>query len=178
MSYLQYEPPSRCLAPGSFRTPLPCARRRRPSPVGSLIWIWWWQCQRCTTDFLLWSLDWNHKQISLDRGTQQERYQASVLSDLSKSCCTNSSMRFYSWIAVALEYLSFLYLTYLKFGWNSVVISPSRKWQSYQVHALALSQRIQQNLMSSDKSDIFGVRGPILYTEKTTQLMTMLIAKK
>ena len=116
MSYLQYEPPSRCLAPGSFRTPLPCARRRRPSPVGSLIRIWWWQCQRCTTDFLLWSLDWNHKQISLDRGTQQERYQASVLSDLSKSCCTNSSMRFYSWIAVALEYLSFLYLTYLKFG--------------------------------------------------------------
>ena len=44
--------------------------------------------------------------------------------------------------------------------------------------------------MSGDKSDIFGppgvcdkihfrgVRGPILYTAKTTQLMAMLIAKK
>ena len=44
--------------------------------------------------------------------------------------------------------------------------------------------------MSGDKSDIFGppgvcdkihfrgVRGPILNTERTTQLMTMLIAKK
>ena len=43
--------------------------------------------------------------------------------------------------------------------------------------------------MIGDESDIFGplgvcdkihfqgVRGPILYTEKTTQLMTMLIAK-
>ena len=70
------------------------------------------------------------------------------------------------------------------------MISPSRKRQSYQVLALALSQRIQQNLMSGDESDIFGppgvgdkihfrgVRGSIVYTEKMTQLITMLIAKK